>query len=292
MKISPGNAYAALVNGMIMQSKGMTEEALSAYKKALTLKPDFADAYNNAGNVLATSNRPGEAVDFYQKALDLRPDSYEAHNNYGHALRASGKSDEAVAYFREAVRLRPDSPETLSNLLLCLNYVSTYAPDSLKSEHDAWSKAFECATPPYTTYRNTLDRNRKLRIGYVSPDFRRHPVTSFFTPLLENSDADSFHTYCYSQTSNPDDVTDHLRSIAGQWRDISKMSDDQVAETVRSDSIDILVDLAGHTAGNRLPVFCRKPAPVQVTYLGYPCTTGLNTMDYLVTDDIVSPAGI
>jgi len=290
IKVAPKNAEAAHSLGLTLNTKGMQDDALIAFKKALQLEPRFADAYNNAGNVLATTNRPAEAAEFFRRALDLRPDSYEAHNNYGHALRALGMSDEAEQHFRTAVSLNPGNPDALSNLLLCLNYIQAYTPARLLQEHKTWSVKFASNIPRYTQYPNAINNNRALRIGYVSPDFRRHPVISFFIPILENHDAEQYSITCYSQVRIPDEVTEYIRSLAGNWRDIHNLTDDKVAEIIRDDCIDILVDLAGHTAGNRLMVFARKPAPLQITYLGYPCTTGLSSIDYLFTDRTIAPS--
>ena len=291
VKLAPDNAEATHCLGLIYLAQGRQNEALIAFKKSLQLEPRFADAYNNAGNVLATSNRPAEAAEFFRHALDLRPDSYEAHNNYGHALRALGMSEEAEQHFRMAVSLNPGNPNALSNLLLCLNYIQTCTPTRLLQEHKEWANKFASNTPRYTRHPNNIDRKRTLRIGYVSADFRRHPVSSFFMPILENHDPDQFNITCYSQVHMHDETTDYLRSLSGDWRDIYNLADDKVAEIIRDDSIDILVDLAGHTAGNRLMVFARKPAPIQITYLGYPCTTGLSTIDHLFTDRTIAPPG-
>jgi predicted O-linked N-acetylglucosamine transferase (SPINDLY family) len=289
--MAPGNAEAVHSLGLVLMARGMQDDALTAFKKALKLDTRFADAYNNAGNILATTNRPAEAAEFFRHALKLRPDSYQAHNNYGHALRALGISDEAEYHFRKAVSLNPGNPDAHSNLLLCLNYIKSYTPDRLLQEHKTWAGKFASTVPRYTTYPNTADRGKTLRIGYVSPDFRRHAVASFLIPILQNHDTERFSISCYSQTRMPDATTDQIRSLAGHWRDIYDLPDDKVSEVIRDDRIDILVDLAGHTAGNRLMVFARKPAPVQVTYLGYPCTTGLSAIDYLFADETIAPAG-
>jgi predicted O-linked N-acetylglucosamine transferase (SPINDLY family) len=177
-----------------------------------------------------------------------------------------------------------------SALLLDLNY-SCDDPKQIITAHKEWDAAISAPLRPQTPHENSRDPARRLRIGYVSSDFFRHPVAYFFEPLLQSHSANEFETYCYANVEKPDPVTGRLRALAHHWRDIRGMAPAAVADLVRSDSIDILVDLGGHTAPNLLLVFAHKPAPIQVTWLGYPNTTGMGAMDYRITDEWADPPG-
>ena len=160
---------------------------------------------------------------------------------------------------------------------------------TLLAEHRGWGKSQAAGIVPYTSYDNSREPDRPLRIGYVSPDFRRHPVAFFVEPILEHHDRQKFENICYAQVASPDAFTERFKQLAGSWHNICGLTDEQLAEQIRADRIDILVDLAGHTAKNRLLAFARKPAPVQVSYLGYPNTTGVAAIDYRLTDAIADP---
>ena len=170
-------------------------------------------------------------------------------------------------------------------------YLPEQNPDEILAEHRRWAQVHANVPGGVPRYANSRDPARRLRVGYVSADFRSHAVGFFFEPLLANHDRNVVEAVCYSGVARPDATTERLRSMASQWRDIGGLSTEQVASMIRADGIDILVDLAGHTSGTRLKVFAHKPAPVQVTYLGYPTTTGLPVMDYRFTDELADPEG-
>lgn len=291
--IKPDYADALNNLGNVLETRARFDDALQAYEQALTANPRHADAYNNRGIVLQTLGRHGEALAAYREALAIEPDFADAHNNRGNALQSQGRLEEALAAYRRVIALRPDDARVYSNLLFCLNYDARTDARTLFAAHQEWNARYAAglanATPPYT---NTPDPERRLRIGYVSPDFYRHPVASFIEPLLASHDRRAFEVVCYSNVSSPDAVTGRLQDLADKWHSIVRMSDEQAAGLVREDGIDILVDLAGHTGGNRLLVFARKPAPVQVTYLGYPSTSGLSVMDYRLSDNWIDPPGL
>lgn len=291
LKFEPSRSDILHMLGIVLESQGKLDEAMVAYKTVLQLNPDAAEAYNNLGNVFALQKRPAEAEECYRQVLKLKPDSAEAHNNLGHALKALGRSTEAEKFFRKAVQLWPRSAQAHSNLLLCLNYIPACDPELLFTEHKRWADRHTSHIPVFSTYHNTPDVERRLRIGYVSPDLHKHPVAHFIEPILANHDPDRVEVICYAEVPHPDAVTKHLQSMVDEWRTTCGMTDTQVAGMIREDAIDILVDLAGHTSNNRLMTFARKPAPVQVTYLGYPNTTGLSTIDYCMTDTVADPAG-
>ena len=292
LRLKPDFADAHNNLGNVLKDQGRRDEAMKCYQKALRLKPDFADAHNNLGNVLADGGRPDEAIQCLQKALRLKPDFAGAYNNFGSVLGDQGRLDEAIQCYRKALQLEPDSPSVHSNFLLTLHYHDQVDRVQLFSEHLAW--AAKHASPFVTAIQSHLNDRapaRRLRVGYVSPDFRGHSVAYFIEAVIASHDCTAIETICYSDVVQPDSVTNRLKGLASCWWDIVGMSDEQVADTVRNDQIDILVDLSGHTARNRMLLFARKPAPIQVTYLGYPNTTGLSTIDYRITDSLTDPRG-
>jgi predicted O-linked N-acetylglucosamine transferase (SPINDLY family)/predicted SAM-dependent methyltransferase len=216
----------------------------------------------------------------------------EAHNNLGGVLQLQGQLRPAMEAYEHALELAPDQFYVRSNHLTCLNYHDEADPRDVYEQHRTWAEMLS------DTLRDSEDARilraepeRQLRIGYVSADFRFHSVAFFMSALLEQHDRDGFKVFCYANVPEPDGNTERLTALSDHWRDVSTLHDDEMAAMVRRDSIDILVDLSGHTVGNRLSVFARRPAPIQVTYLGYPNTTGLSVMDYRLTDDITDPRG-
>ena len=290
--LDPGFSDARVNCGIVLQALGRLDEALCAYEQALAANPAHADAHNGRGLVLLSQGKLGEALASFRQALSIDPGFAEAHNNRGNALEAQGRIGEALAAYRHALAIEPDFSEAHSNLLLCSNYDAGTNARALLAAHRQWNARHAAGladgVPPHT---NAADPTRRLRIGYVSADFRKHPVASFVEPLLTSHDRRAFDVVCYSNGGSPDEVTERLRKAADTWRSIAGLPDERAAELVREDGIDILVDLAGHTGGHRLRVFARKPAPIQITYLGYPGTTGLAAMDYRLTDAWTDPPG-
>ena len=291
--IKPDYTDAHNNRGIVLQAQGRLEEALAAHQQVVAIKPDFAGGHNNRGIVLQAQGKLEEAMAAYQQAIAINPDFADAHNNRGNALQAQTRIEEALAAYRQTIAIKPDFARAYSNLLFCLNYDANTDAQTLFAAHREWDARYAAGlsdgTPPHT---NTPDPERRLRIGYMSPDFYKHPVASFVEPLLATHDRRAFEVVCYSNVTRLDVVTERLQKLADKWHSIVGMSDKRVAELVREDGIDILVDLAGHTAGNRLLVFARKPAPVQVTYLGYPGTSGLSVMDYRLSDAWTDPPGL
>jgi protein O-GlcNAc transferase len=327
LQLKPGFAEVHNNLGNIFMAQGKTGEAAACYQKALQLKPDYADAHNNLGNVFKDLGKTDDAVACYQRALQLKPDyalahynlgvvwqdcsnldeavacyrqalkrdpAYaEVHNNLGNALKDQGNLDEAVASFRRAVELKPDDHTAHSNLLYTLVFSPGYDAGTILEEHRLWSRRFaEPMARLIKPHPNDCCSHRRLRIGYVSPDFRDHAQSFFTVPLLSAHDHETFEIFCYADVARPDGITARLRSLADAWRYIAGLTDEQVAGLVRQDRIDILVDLTMHMARNRLLVFARKPAPVQVCWLAYPGTSGLSTVDYRLTDRYIDPPGL
>jgi predicted O-linked N-acetylglucosamine transferase (SPINDLY family) len=279
--------------GMALTSLDNQEEAAFHFRQAVQRKPGLAAAHNNLGLALAGQGMPDEALACYERAAQLAPESVGALANLGNAYKDLGRLGDAVRCYRQALALQPGNARIHSNLLLALSYQPGAEPLEILREarHYAERHAAPSAStiPPHPVRSGAEHR---LRIGYVSGDFRDHPVAYFFEPILASHDHRRFEIFCYADVQNPDDTTQRLQRHADCWRSLVGLSDEQAAALIRQDQIDILVDLAGHTGGNRLPVFARKPAPVQASYLGYLGTTGLAAIDYYITDAHTDPPGL
>ncbi len=265
------------------------DKSAAACRVALGLNPSFPEAHNNLGNVLLRLDRTDEAVQAYIQAIRLNPRYADAHCNLGVALKDRGELDGAIAAFRNALRLRPDFAKAHSHLIFTLHYHPATDAALLGRELGAWRTRFGDPLRPAQTMRATL-RKPRLRIGYVSPDFRAHAVGRFLLPPFRHHDHEQFEICCYSDVAVPDALTVELRGHADRWHDIVGLGDAALAEKIRADRVDILVDLTLHTGRNRLLVFARQPAPVQVTYLAYCGSSGLATMHYRITDPYLDPA--
>jgi predicted O-linked N-acetylglucosamine transferase (SPINDLY family) len=289
--LKPHNAAAYHNRGVTLRELTRLGEALASCERAIALKPDFPEAYNNRGLALSALTRLGEALASYERAIALKPGYAEAYDNQAKLLTNLMRLDEALASYERAIALKPDFAEAHSNLLFSMNYDGKLTPDHLFEAHQEWNERYGRQASRPVVYANERDAGRRLRIGYLSPDFRSHSVAHFVEPLLKNHNRQAVEVFCYAEVIRPDVVTAHLQSLADHWRVTIGLSDDELADRIRTDAIDILVDLAGHTGRNRLRVFARKPAPVQVTWLGYPNTTGLEAMDYRLVDAVTDPPG-
>ena len=277
--------------GNVLTTAGHADEGIAAYRQAIALRADYPDAYYNLGIALKNQGRAGDAIAAFGRAAELRPNHPDVHNNLGNALKDCGQIDGAIACYRRALELGGDW-WVGSNLLYALHFHPDDDPRRIGDEHARWNERF--ARPLAASIRphdNNLDPDRRLRIGYISPHFRNHPIGLFLQPLLAHHDHRQFEIFCYADLSRADAMTDRLRPHADVWRDTSNQSDAQLAEMIRKDQIDVLVDLSMHMKGSRIMVFARKPAPVQVTYLAYCSTTGLETIDYRLTDPYLDPPG-
>jgi predicted O-linked N-acetylglucosamine transferase (SPINDLY family) len=325
-ELAPGSALAQNDLGVALRAAGRLEEAIAAYGRALALEPACAAALNNLGNALRDAGRldeaaaelgraavlepasavvqnnlgvalhgighVDEAIAAFGRAIALRPDYALPHDNLGNSLATTGRIDEAIAAHGRAVALQPDFAVAYDNLLFHLHHHPGYDAQALLAEHRLWASHFAAPlAAAITPHGNDRAVERKLRIGFVSLDFRDHPVGRMVLALFRHHDRAGAEFLGYSDVRQADDVTRRLEAASDGWRDIVGWSDAEVADQVRADRIDILVDLAQHTAGNRLLVFARKPAPVQVTMLGLPSTTGLETIDYRLTDPHLDPPG-
>ena len=278
--------------GFVMLALNEPKKAAEAYRAGLQYAPNAADGHANLGIALYFAGALEEASTCFHKALQLKPGEASFHDHLGTILCCQGRLKDALINHREALRLEPNEAKFYSNYLLILHYDPEQNPAAVFTEHRRWGGLHVKLAVVPDSYVNKPDPSRRLRIGYISSDFRVHSVAYFFQPLLENHDPATVETFCYSNVKYPDSTTSRLEASSNHWRKVSGMSDAEIFDTVQADGIDIFVDLAGHTGGNRLGVFAQKPAPLQVTYLGYPDTTGLSTIDYRFTDALVDPPGM
>jgi len=293
IRLKPEYSEAYNNRGNAFKEMGDSNEALKNFNTAIELQPEFAEAYNNRGFLLQELGLLEEAVINYNKSLEINPQIAEVYNNRGNALLQQGVLSDAVRSFERALHLKPDFIEAYSNYCMTLNYIPDLKQSELFDVHKGYEKRFFPNIPEENKrHSKGYRKNSRLRIGYVSADFRKHSVAYFFEPLLKSHNNNSVEVYCYYNNSIVDEVTHALRKYKAHWRFINGKETAEVVELIHNDNIDILVDLAGHTAKNRLPVFAYKAAPVQVTWLGYPCTTGLTSIDYRFTDEIADPVGL
>lgn len=275
-------AYVGLADTLLRQ--GRRAEAETACRRATELKPGFAEAFNNLGNILMADTRFAEAEQVFRHALSLRPEAARVHNNLGMSLQEQGRPAEAAASFRRALALQPDYARAFSNLLLNLNYGAVESPQAcLAVAREFGEMAERLAGPRYSTW--CYERSpRRLKVGLVSGDLGHHPVGYFLEGLLSYLDSSRVQLIAYPTSHKSDELTARIRPAFAAWKPLTGMSDAAAAAMIHEDGMHVLLDLAGHTASNRLPVFAAKPAPVQATWLGYFATTGVEAIDYLIAD--------
>jgi len=316
---------AALVNcGNVLRGRKRLAEAVELYKLAIECAPDLADAWNNLGTALTEQGYREAAVIAYEEALRLAPESAiahynlanlckddgenerlaalleraieldpglaEAHLNLGGLRKVQGRIGDALVCYSRAVAARPDWAAAHSNLLFTLAMTDDIAAGEKFTLHRDWARRHADGLPRHA-HANDRDPARRLRVGYVSPDFRNHACAFFLEPLLREHDRAQVEVHAYAEVAQPDAVTAQLRELVDVWHDTVGLTDEALAARIHADGIDVLVDLAGHTAGGRLLAFARKPAPVQLCWLGYPATTGLEAMDWRLTDAVAEPPG-
>lgn len=287
--LSSSAHYSAAV---LHQTLQQLQAARKHYEQALELGAGGISVYSahlNLGVVCYGLRDFDAAIAHSRQALASKPDCAVSYYNIGNAQKEQGRHDEAIASFEQALKLDPGFADAHGNILFCMNYVEGYDAQRIFACHIEWAERHAARYITAASHSNDRDPLRTLRIGYVSADFREHPVGFFLEGVLQYHSAANCGIYCYFNSTQEDAVTARLRAHVPNWRQISALDDDAVAAMIRADGIDILVDLSGHTSGNRLLVFARKPAPVQVTWLGYCNTTGLGNMDYLLADAGVIP---
>lgn len=289
LKLRPLYPEALNNLGVLMQEQGNVDTAIDAFRQALALAPDNALVHTHLGAAYAAKGALTEAVTAHREALRIDPELAAAHNNLGIALKDQGLLGEARDAYARALEHDAENAEVHSNLLMCLSYDPAMDGPALLERHRGWAARHE--TPGSAEFDRAFDPERVIRIGYVSPDLWTHSVAYFVEPVLEHHDHKRFHVTCYADVERADATTERLREHVDRWHDTASLPDGELFEMIRSDGIDILVDLAGHTGGNRLAVFGRRAAPLQVSWIGYPATTGLTQMDYRVSDPWADPPG-
>ncbi|MEW5965583.1 MAG: tetratricopeptide repeat protein [Pseudomonadota bacterium] len=293
LAINPANARMHANLGRLLRNAQRLEEATTHFREALQLDPEDRNVRNLLGNTLLERGYAAEAEGCFRGILKSMPDNAAALNNLGNALMGLGRLDEATVALRRAAEQAPDSAPLRSNLLFALSLSSQVDPGSLFAEHVDFGEHFERdLKPAWPEHRHVRDAERRLHVGFVSADFFNHAVASFVEPVLQclaGQPGLTLHAY-YNHVIN-DAVTAKLRACFDHWNAVSDLTDEALADKIRTDGIDILIDLSGHTGFNRMLTFARKPAPLQATWIGYPSTTGLSAMDYYLTDRHTLPPG-
>jgi protein O-GlcNAc transferase len=285
IELQPDYADAHYNLGVVCQDQGQITEAAACYQRAIEFNPQFAAAYTNLGNVRQIQGRLDEAIDWYRRALEIQPDHAPTLSNLGNVYTDVGALDESMAYFERALELDPHAAAIRSNLLVALQYAPDVTPASLATAHAEYQRRL--AAPLRAAWRphdNPRDAERPLRLGFVSADLGSHPVGYLTIRVLEGLQRLGVPVVCYSDRIIADALGSRFRRAAAEWYDVYGLNDAELAARIRADRIDVLFDLAGHTARNRLLVFARRPAPLQITWAGYVGTTGLEAIDYLLAD--------
>jgi protein O-GlcNAc transferase len=291
VRLRPDAFEAELDLGKALYDAVSLEEAERHLVRARELAPLSPEVHVTLGNLYRRQHRDYEAIAAYTKAIELNPGMAQAHNNLGILLAELGDGEGAAVALRQALALAPDRASTWSNLLLTTTWSDRLSAGEFAAEHRAYGDYFGARIRPMAPARLRPFAGRRLKIAYVSSDFRAHAVAVFLQPLLAHHDRTRFEIHAFYNFTAEDEVTAHIRTLVDHFVSIAGRSDAEVADSIRKEGIDILVDLNGHTSHNRLPLFLLKPAPVQVTWLGYLATTGLPTMDYRLTDARADPVG-
>lgn len=294
ISIDPAYAQAHNNLGLAFQYMGRLDQAEASYRQALSLNPEFIQAHNNLGFMLQQQGQLDQAVESFNKALAIDPDFAQAHNNLGITFTKLGKMDDAVACYHQAIAIDPDFTLAHSNLAISVPFVSNISATDIFAQTKKAGAVFEA---PFTDqlkrrHANDPDPERPLKVGYLSPNLSDHVLASYLEPVFKAHRRERVSVHVYANVPRPDDTTQRLKQLADSWTFVNAMSDDQVAARIIDDGIDILVDPMGHWAGNRLLVFARKPAPLQVSYLCQGMTTGLSGMDYAIGDRWLNEGGV
>jgi predicted O-linked N-acetylglucosamine transferase (SPINDLY family) len=297
--LQPDYAEAHNNLGNLLLAQGRLKEAEGSFRRALELQPERAEIHNNLGNTLKKQGRLKGAEASLWRALELNSEYAAAHNSLGSVFIAQGRSVEAEVSSRRALELKPDYVHAHSTLLFVMNYQPDKTAEEIYADYRAFDQQF--GLPLRKTWRphtNSCDVNRRLKVGYVAPTFCKHSVRHFLEPLLAHHDREVVEVYAYADLFHGDEVTERYKSYVDHWvpirvttGDYKELDDNELAERIRADGIDVLVDIAGHTMGNRLLMFARKPAPVSLHWLDFGYTTGLTAIDYYLADDVVAPVG-
>lgn len=290
INLQPNSAVYYNDLGLVCFEMRLLAEAQGAFQEVLRLDPVSVMAYTHLGLLANLTGLTGLAISFLQRALAIEPKCSAALNNLALFLRDQGEQKECRLRYQEAIALKPDNETVLSGYLLALNDDPNLDPAWVAAEHRRYQGVMKHS--PRRQKVQDLNPLRTLRVGYLSPDFRSHSVGFFIAPTIEQHDRNQIDVTCYSTGYIEDGLTDRIKRAAGTFRNVYRMGNDDLAEVIQADGIDVLVELSGHTCDHRLAMLANRVAPLQVTYLGYPNTTGLQEMDYRVTDIIADPPGL
>ena len=291
--IKPDLAETHYNLGVALQAQGKLEAAVKSYRRALALRPGYAEAHNNLGVALKDQGNLDAGFESFHQALLVKPDLAEAYNNMGNAFKDQGKLGEAIESFNKALSLKPNFAEAYNNLLFLHGYHALLDPREYLSLARGWERACltvqdrQAARDRVFQYKPLT--GRRLRVGYISGDFRQHAVSYFVEQLFSHHDRARIELYAYSSHIHRDDITERLQTLVDHWVPLIGVPDAAARECIEADGIDVLIDLSGHTSDNRLGVFARRAAPVQAHYLGFMASTGLTEMDYWIGDEILTP---
>jgi protein O-GlcNAc transferase len=291
--LDPNNHQGWSNLGYCSASLGESVTAVPYFRKAIEIQPDYVEAYSNLGNTLVDLGRLEEAEVVYRQALNIRPDYADAHSNLGNTLMDLGRLKEAEACYQKALKIEPDFTSAHSNLLFLHNYLADQPTATLLAGARRFGELVAQHTEPTTDWPNPPDADKCLRVGLMSGDLRAHPVGYFMEAVADAiATADGkMELIAYPTVNRSDAVTERIKDCCQEWHSAVGIPDELLAQCIRDDGIDILIDLAGHTAHNRLPLFAWHPAPVQASWLGYFATTGMSDMDYLIADPWTVPKG-
>lgn len=278
--------------GLAQYSQGLVQDSVASYQRSLALAPQRAATHKALGDSWVDLGQPDQALASYDRAHRLDPAWADPLNEMANVYKARGELGRAIRLWQEVLASHPEAQYIHSNLLFSMALDPAQTLDDFWRAYQGYSQQLEgpqgpVARPP----RRWTPGARRIRVGYVSPDFRTHAVANFIEPILRHADRSQFELFAYQCHERPDAVTQRLMGLVDHWRPCAHWSDTQLAEVIRIDGIDVLLDLAGHTAGNRMPVFALRPAPVQLTFLGYPGSSGLLAMDGRITDVLSDPPG-
>jgi predicted O-linked N-acetylglucosamine transferase (SPINDLY family) len=293
LKLKPDLPEVHYNLGNALQALKKSDDAVASYRRALALRPDYADAYSNLGISLQELGQLEDAAASYRKALTFPSEFAEVqHLNLGNTLKDLGRIDEATASYRRALTVKPDFVEAHSSLLFTQNYRHDRSAVDLLADARRFGDLVAAQAPAHQAWQNAPEPEKCLRVGLVSGDLRNHPVGFFLQGVLAalaSQSAGRLQLVAYTTQSGSDALTERIRNCCHGWHSAVGLSDERLAQKIRDDGIDILLDLSGHTAHNRLPMFARKPAPVQASWLGYFATTGVAAIDYLIADPWTLP---
>ena len=292
--LKPNGADALSNRGFALHELKRLDEALESFDRAIAINPRLAPAWLGRGNVLLNANLVAEAFSAYNQALAIRPVYFKVLLQIAACYRKQGNIKAAISYYDKALAIKPDFATAVSNRIFALDFVAEADFEEHQKARRLWWTQIgsKIAAASKFAHGNSRDPTRRLVVGYVSADFYLHSAASAFKPVLEHHDKTRFQVVCYSCSPKEDAFTEGFRALADEWRDAAQWSDDRLAEQIQKDQIDILIDLSGHSAGHRLGVFARKPAPIQVTAWGHATGTGLPTIDYLFSDPVSIPKAV